>query len=348
MGNTTFDRLPREIHLEIGSYLTAFNLAALVRTCRSFNFVQDILYDIAVTYTLSPTKEWNEEQTVLQWAVFKSRQRKCLLAALLRKGADIHVAGILGTLLHDVAARGDEEATKLLIRSGIHPWTIAYNVPPLVHASGGGHEPIVRYLLYIALNEWPQNAPQRATTHEKLEQLTEPWKHASLPWILQEALHRAAKGGHVEIVKLLCQHVDVSVPSINGNTFTSSAAKGGSIEIMESLLELGAELDSFALGIAARHGHLALVTNIISRRPMDVFGDTDRTPLHDAAENGHADIVKILLHHGADHEARSSHGSTALRLATYCNHADVISILADLPITAPSPTYEDPYGYPWC
>jgi hypothetical protein len=151
---------------------------------------------------------------------------------LVRKGADIYVKGTFGTLLHDVAAWGDEDATKLLVRSGIHPWTIAYNVPPLVYAAGGGHEKIARYLLYNALNIWQEYAPQRTTTCEKWSQLAKPWEEANRPWTLQEALLRAAKGGHIKVVKLLCQYVDISKP-INGIPFTTSASSGGSTEIMQ-------------------------------------------------------------------------------------------------------------------
>ncbi|KFX99074.1 hypothetical protein V490_01973 [Pseudogymnoascus sp. VKM F-3557] len=65
--------------------------------------MQDMLYDVALTYTLNPGILY-EEQTVLQWAALESKQRKCTLAALVGKGADIYVKGVLGTLLHDVAA----------------------------------------------------------------------------------------------------------------------------------------------------------------------------------------------------------------------------------------------------
>jgi len=53
--------------------------------------------------------------------------------------------------------------------------------------------------------------------------------------------------------------VNVSEPSWTGIPFTSNAAEGDSIEIMEILLGLRAELDYFALCDAASHGHLPLV-----------------------------------------------------------------------------------------
>lgn len=219
MGDTPLYRLPCEIILEIGSNLEASDLAALIKTCRRYyNSMQDMLYNAAPTYTLTPGILYME-QTVLQWAAFESKQRKCTLAALVRKGPDVHVKGKFGTLLHDVAAWGDEDATKRLVRSGIHPWTIANSVSPLVFASGGGHESIVRYLLYDALNIWQRDAPQHAMTFEEWNRVTIAWDEAERQWTLHETLSRAAEGGHLAVVELLCQHIDVFKPSMTGIPF---------------------------------------------------------------------------------------------------------------------------------
>jgi ankyrin repeat protein len=100
-----------------------------------------------------------------------------------------------------------------------------------------------------------------------------------------------------------------------------------------------------ALHNAAAHGHLALVLDILSRRPVDVCDqDSDgRTPFHHAAREGHADIVQTLLHHGADHEVVDNYDYTALEVAVLYRHSDVIKILADMPESALLVTYDDPY-----
>ncbi|KFZ14125.1 hypothetical protein V501_03383 [Pseudogymnoascus sp. VKM F-4519 (FW-2642)] len=122
--------------------------------------MQDMLYDVAGTYTLNPDRQYKaanpdiqykaanpdilyktanpdilyktanpdilyEKKAVLQWAAMKPNQRKYTLAALLRKGANIYDKGVLGTLLHDVAAFGGEDATKLLVRNGRASFSIA-------------------------------------------------------------------------------------------------------------------------------------------------------------------------------------------------------------------------------
>ncbi|ELR09556.1 hypothetical protein VC83_08730 [Pseudogymnoascus destructans] len=79
---------------------------------------------------------------------------------------------------------------------------------------------------------------------------------------------------------------------------------------------------------------------------MDV-SDRDssgQTPLHYAAMKGHADIVQTLLDHGADHGVEDKTDYTALDLAIHYRHSNVIKILADMPISAPSPTDNESYN----
>ena len=53
----------------------------------------------------------------------------------------------------------------------------------------------------------------------------------------------------------------------------------------------------------------------------------DYTPLMEAAMNGHLDIVKLLIHHGADVNAQSSCGNTPLMLACANGHEQVVKYL---------------------
>jgi len=50
-------------------------------------------------------------------------------------------------------------------------------------------------------------------------------------------------------------------------------------------------------------------------------------PLLTAAANGHLDIVKMLLSHGADLHARTDDGKNALAYAQDRNHASVAEYL---------------------
>lgn len=51
------------------------------------------------------------------------------------------------------------------------------------------------------------------------------------------------------------------------------------------------------------------------------------TPLYIAAQGGHADVVKILLEHGANTEIKASNGFTPLAIAVFNKHINVINLL---------------------
>lgn len=51
------------------------------------------------------------------------------------------------------------------------------------------------------------------------------------------------------------------------------------------------------------------------------------TPLMFASENGHLDVVKLLLNSGAKVNMENFYGSSALSLATIKRHLDVVDLL---------------------
>ena len=60
---------------------------------------------------------------------------------------------------------------------------------------------------------------------------------------------------------------------------------------------------------------------------IDKAADGGYTPLYIASEQGHADVVRVLLDNGADASLRTSDGETALQVATRCGHTEVMSLL---------------------
>ena len=55
----------------------------------------------------------------------------------------------------------------------------------------------------------------------------------------------------------------------------------------------------------------------------------DCTPLMEAASSGHVDIVRLLIHHGADVNAQSSSGNTPLMYACVSGHEEVVRVLIE-------------------
>lgn len=355
MGNIPSPYLPCEIWLAIGSNLKASDLAALIRTCRScYDWMQGMLDKIALTHTVNAGIP-HKEQTVLQWAV--SEQRKYTFNTLVKNRADIYVKGVFGTLLHQVAAWGDLDATDRLVRSGIHPWILENFLPPLVFASEGGHESIVRYLLYDALSIWQQCAPQHTTTSEKWNQLTEPWDETNRQWTFREALGRAAQRGHLGVVKLLCQHIEVSKPwdeaeqQWNLQEALGRAARGGHLGVVELLCQYtdvskpcvreipftitastgasigeSTEIMQTAFTISASIGGSTEIMQMLLRLGAELHPFA----LYHAAGQGHLALVKdILSRRSMDVSIRDSDGRTPLHYAARQGHADIVQTLFD-------------------
>lgn len=60
---------------------------------------------------------------------------------------------------------------------------------------------------------------------------------------------------------------------------------------------------------------------------MNVQDSNGHTPLHRAANNNHADVIKTLLQHGADASIEDNTGQTALDYAYEWNKEKVIPLL---------------------
>jgi ankyrin repeat protein len=94
-----------------------------------------------------------------------------------------------------------------------------------------------------------------------------------------------------------------------------AAAESGSPEVVEFLLEHGADLNA-----------------------RDKYGDT---PLHYAAAFGHPETVRLLLERGTDPNIRNKYGATPLHYAVWFCNVDAARVLLDY---GADPTIRDKDG----
>jgi ankyrin repeat protein len=145
----------------------------------------------------------------------------------------------------------------------------------------------------------------------------------------QTALHEAAAGGHIALVKVLTEEYFANVDATNDRSETPLwlAAERGHLGILSYLIEKHNAntnaTDTFKrtpLHIASVQGQYEIALYLLETHyhldtAVDFMG---RTPLHLACSAGNADIVKLLLHHGSNVNATThdTHGScTPLHVA---------------------------------
>ncbi|KAK4171219.1 hypothetical protein QBC36DRAFT_100935 [Triangularia setosa] len=196
---------------------------------------------------------------------------------------------------YKAAARGDEKRLRKLIakRVDLNDATGQYGTP-LAVASAKGHSSIVRLLLDAGADINPGQF------------WGSPLEIASF---YGSPLELASYYGHSDVVKLLLAKL------------ATKKDLSGSIP---KKLSVGA-----ALHQAAGKGHVAVVQQLLNATAdVDPMGDEYRaTPLQVASSCGKIDIVRMLLSKNANVNAHGMRHCTALRAACRYGHADIVQLL---------------------
>lgn len=136
------------------------------------------------------------------------------------------------------------------------------------------------------------------------------------------------------IQQLLARGFDANTPDPQGQHGLMLAIREPSLKVASLLIDapkvnlnaLNAVGES-PLMMAALKGHLALSDKLV-KKGSDV-NKTGWTPLHYAASNGHADVIKLLLENHAYIDAESPNGSTPLMMASMYGNPQSVKLLLD-------------------
>lgn len=153
----------------------------------------------------------------------------------------------------------------------------------------------------------------------------------------QTPLHRAAIGGHDNVLSLLLEHhAAIEARCKRQRTPLHWASLVGCDQTSQILLDKGAPLcasddgRSQALHLAAIGGHAKLVDLLIKRgASINAVDSYTGTPLYRAAETGSESCVRLLLDSGADVNLANQFNQTALHRAADIGHFGVAKLLLE-------------------
>uniref|UniRef100_A0A4W6GA11 Ankyrin 1 n=1 Tax=Lates calcarifer TaxID=8187 RepID=A0A4W6GA11_LATCA len=161
-------------------------------------------------------------------------------------------------------------------------------------------------------------------------------------------LYMAAQENHLEVVKFLLENgANQSIPTESNlsNSIPSSLIQTRCVSILfRSHKPLSLHLstppprvnlssncllcvlqDGFTpLAVALQQGHENVVALLIN---YGTKGKDELTPLHCAARNGHVRIIEILLDHGAPIQAKTKNGLSPIHMAAQGDHMDCVKQL---------------------
>ncbi|XP_075457815.1 ankyrin repeat and KH domain-containing protein 1 isoform X4 [Ascaphus truei] len=268
-----------------------------------------------------------------------------VVKVLLKEGANIEGHNENGhTPLMEAASAGHVEVARILLEfgAGINTHSNEFKESALTLACYKGHLDMVRFLLEAG-------ADQEHKTDE-----------------MHTALMEACMDGHVEVARLLLDSgAQVNMPADSFESPLTLAACGGHVELAALLIERGANLEEVndegytPLMEAAREGHEEMVALLLAQG-ANINAQTEETqetaltlaccggfsevsdflikagadielgcstPLMEAAQEGHLELVKYLLAAGANVHATTATGDTALTYACENGHTDVADML---------------------
>ncbi|KAM3925925.1 ankyrin repeat and KH domain-containing protein 1-like [Leptodactylus fuscus] len=268
-----------------------------------------------------------------------------VVKVLLEEGASIEEHNENGhTALMEAASAGHVEVARILLENGagINTHSNEFKESALTLACYKGHLEMVRFLLEAGADQEHKTDEMHTALMEACMDghvgvarlLLDSGAQVNMPAdSFESPLTLAACGGHVELAALLIER-GANLEEVNDEGYTPlmEAAREGHEEIVALLLAQGANINAqteetqeTALTLACCGG-FAEVTDFLVKSGADVELGCS-TPLMEAAQEGHLELVKYLLSAGANVHASTATGDTALTYACENGHTDVAEAL---------------------
>ncbi|XP_030842383.1 E3 ubiquitin-protein ligase MIB2-like [Strongylocentrotus purpuratus] len=156
----------------------------------------------------------------------------------------------------------------------------------------------------------------------------------------ESQLIKAAKRGNVErVVEILSISPEKANMKVGGKTALHMAAAHGHLEVVQALLESGAEIDITTVDSGSTPLHYSVegdepaITKYLIGKGADINrgNDNGRRAIHQAAYKGFVDCARVLINHGCDVNVQDTEKDTPLHDAIIKSRVDVIELLVKVP-----------------
>lgn len=259
------------------------------------------------------------------------RQDRDRVRALLTRGTDANAPQPDGsTALHWAAHWNDVEMADLLLRHRADPGRATdLGVAPLFLACGHGGAPMVQRLLAAGADaraalpsgETVLMACAKAGSLEAVDALlakkADPNAHVADTHGQTAVMWAAAEGHGAIVARLLAAGADPNARTKTGLTPLFFAARRGDLASAEALVNGGATIDT-----AGPDGSTPLLTAAAS---LDAIAASDYRLVPSAS--GHERVAMLLLDRGANHAMADKLGLTALHAAVDTDKVDLVKAL---------------------